>query len=158
MDQRLLVSHPKDTGKDSKGISAYPGGGSHGMGGFRGSKIKSPGNVMNCPETNKKSVDPPHSGGGSQGNWGGGAKFQKSGKFHELPRKSINCCLPPPPLRPTQLVGGGVRSQNWRDGWEGGTDGREGGREGCDGNYEVDPVHMAWTGCILLIGNPSEAG
>ena len=23
-----------------------------------------------------------------------------------------------------------------------------GGREGCDGNYEVDPVHMAWNGCI----------
>ena len=79
---------------------------------------------MNCPETNKKSVDPPHSGGGSQGNWGG-AKFQKSGKFHELPRKSINCCLPPPP-HPTQQVGGlGVKI--------GGTDGREGlmgGREG----------------------------
>ena len=36
----------------------------------------------------------------------------------------------------------------------GGTD----GREGCDGNYEVDPVHMAWNGCIILIGNPSEAG
>ena len=48
-------------------------------------------------------------------------------------------------------MGGGVRSQNWRDGWEGGTDGtREGGREGCDGNYEVDPVHMAWNGCIIL--------
>ena len=46
---------------------------------------------------------------------------------------------------------GGVRSQNWRDGWEGGTDGtREGGREGCDGNYEVDPVHMAWNRCIIL--------
>ena len=40
----------------------------------------------------------------------------------------------------------------------GGRDGWEGGREGCDGNYEVDPVHMAWNGCIILIGNPSEAG
>ena len=39
---------------------------------------------------------------------------------------------------------------------EGGREGGEGGREGCDGNYEVDPVHMAWNGCI--IGNPSEAG
>ena len=149
-DQRLLVSHPKDTGKDSPEISAYPRGGSHGMGGFRGSKTKSPGNVMNCPETNKKSVDPPHSGGrGSQGNWGGGAKFQKSGKCHELPRKSIHFCLSPPPY-PTG-GGGGVRSPNWRDGWEG----LMGGREGCDGNYEVDPVHMAWNGCIILIGNPS---
>ena len=27
-------------------------------------EIKSQGNVMNCPETNKKIVDPPHSGGG----------------------------------------------------------------------------------------------
>ena len=61
------MSHSKDTGKDSPGISAYP------RVGVRGSKIKSPGNVMNCPETNKKIVDPPHSGGGgSQGNWGGG--------------------------------------------------------------------------------------
>ena len=105
---------------------------------------------MNCPETNKKSVVPPHSGGGgSQGNWGGGAKFQKSGKFHELPRKSINCCLP----KKNRWVGLGVKI--------GGTDGREGlmgGREGCDGNYEVDPVHMAWNGCIILIGNPSESG
>ena len=79
---------------------------------------------MNCPETNKTIVDPSNSGGVPRG-IGGGSKFQKSGKFHELPRKSIKCCLPyPPPPYPT---GGGVRSQNWRDGWEGGTDGREGG-------------------------------
>ena len=60
-----------------------------------------------------------------------------------------------PPPTPAQLVGGGVEVKI------GGTDGREGlmgGREGCDGNYEVDPVHMAWNGCIILIGNPSEAG
>ena len=94
-------------------------------------------------------IHPTPGGGGSQRNWGGGAKFQKSGKFHELPRKSIHCCLPPPP---TQQVGGGLGVNI------GGTDGREGGREGCDGNYEVDPVHMACNGCILLIGNPSEAG
>ena len=102
-------------------------------------------------------INPTPGGGGSQGN-GGGAKFQKSGKCHELPRKSINCCLPPPPQPYPTGGGGGVRSQNWRDGWEGGTDGREGGREGCDGNYEVDPVHMAWNGCIILIENPTEAG
>ena len=60
---------------------------------------------------------------------------------------------PPPPL--PNWWGGGVGVKI------GGTDGREGlmgGREGCDGNYEVDPVHMAWNGCIILIGNPSEAG
>ena len=98
------------------------------MGGFRGSKIKSPGNVMNCPETNFFFFDPPHSGGGVPRGIGGGAKFQKSGKFHELPRKSINCCLPPPPP-PLPNRWGGVRSQNWRDGWEGGRDGRKGGRD-----------------------------
>ena len=27
-----------------------------------------------------------------------------------------------------------------------------GGREGCDGNYEVDPVHMAWNGCFHSLG------
>ena len=100
------------------------------MGGFRGSKIKSPGNVMNCPETNKqKLLIHPTPGGGFPGELGGGgvgAKFQKSGKFHELPRKSINCCLPPPHPYPTGGGGGlGVKI--------GGTDGREGligGREG----------------------------
>ena len=81
-------------------------------------EIKSPGNVMNCPETNKKKLIHPTLGGGSQGNWGGGSKFQKSGKCHELPRKSIHCCLPPP--TPTQLVGGGLGVKI------GGTDGREG--------------------------------
>ena len=100
------------------------------MGGFRGIKKKSQGNVMNCPETTKKIVDPPH-----------------SEKIDKL------LFTPPPPL-PNRWGGGlGVKI--------GGTDGREGlmgGREGCDGNYEVDPVHMAWNGCILLIGNPSEAG
>ena len=45
-----------------------------------------------------------------------------TGTFHELPRKSINCCLPHPPPTPNQQVGGGVRSQYWRDGWEGGRD------------------------------------
>ena len=68
----------------------------------------------------------------------------------------LKFCPPPnSPGNPPPGVGWiRVRSQNWRDGWEGGTD----GREGCDGNYEVDPVHMAWNGCIILIGNPSEAG
>ena len=33
----------------------------------------------------------------------------------------------PTPPHPYPTGGGGVRSQNWRDGWEGGTDGREGG-------------------------------
>ena len=97
------MSHPKDTGKDSPGISAYAPGGVPWHGGFRGSKIKSPGNVINCPETNKKKllIHPiPGEGGGFPGELGGGAKFQKSGKFHELPRKSINCCLP-------QVGGGG---------------------------------------------------
>ena len=73
---------------------------------------------------------------------GGGATFQKSGKCHELPRKSINCCLPPPPPHPYPTGGGGLGVKI------GGTDGREGlmgGREGCDGNYEVDPyIGMEW--------------
>ena len=43
--------------------------------------------------------------------------------------EKIDKLLFTPPPQPTQQVGGGVRSQNWRDGWEGGTDGREGGRD-----------------------------
>ena len=47
------------------------------MGGFRGSKIKSQGNVMNCPETNKKKLLIHPTPGGSQGNWRGGVKISK---------------------------------------------------------------------------------
>ena len=66
--------------------------------------------------------------------WGfKGSKFQKSGKFHELPRKLIDFFYP----TPTQLVGGG-RVQNWRETrWEGGMDGREGGM-----------WWQLWSGCI----------
>ena len=53
-------------------------------GNFRGPKIKSPGNVTNCPE--KKKLNP---GGGGVG-W----RFYGS-KFYELPRKSINFTPPP---------------------------------------------------------------
>ena len=49
-----------------------------------GTKIKNPGNVMNCSENQKKLTHPTPGGSGS--------KFQKSGKFHELPRKSIKKC------------------------------------------------------------------
>ena len=47
---------------------------------------------MNCPE--KKNLTHPTPGGGGVG----GQNFKKSGKFHELPRKSINIFLPPPPV------------------------------------------------------------
>ena len=50
----------------------------------------------------------------------GGSKFQKCGKFHELPRKSINkknsaekitkTCNP----HPTPSDGGGVRGENFK--------------------------------------------
>ena len=44
----------------------------------------------------KNKFDPP-TPGGSQGVWGvGGSQFQKSGIFHELPRKSIHFFYPPP--------------------------------------------------------------
>ena len=74
------MSHPKDTGKDSPAqeYQRTPGGGSHGMGGFMGSTITSPGNVMNCPETNeKKWLIHPTPGGGFPGEWGGGGNIKK---------------------------------------------------------------------------------
>ena len=43
---------------------------------------------MNVQKINKTNVYPPHPGGSSVP--GGGSTFQKCGKFHELPRKSIN--------------------------------------------------------------------
>ena len=62
-----------------------------------GQKIKSPGNVMNCPENQYNLFLPiPPWGGGFQGG-GWGSKFQKSGKFHELLRKLIKQIYPPPP-------------------------------------------------------------
>ena len=68
------------------------------MGILGGQKIKSPGNVMNCPENQYICFYPSHPrGGGVPGGGGGwGLKFQKSGKFHELSRKSIKKKLPPP--------------------------------------------------------------
>ena len=44
---------------------------------------------MNVQKINKTNVYPPHPGGpASRGGWG--STFQKCGKCHELPRKSIN--------------------------------------------------------------------
>ena len=40
---------------------------------------------MNVQKINTTNVYPPHPGGGV-----GGSQFQKCGKFHELPKKSIN--------------------------------------------------------------------
>ena len=96
------------------------------MGGFRGSTKKSPGNVMNCPETNNNIVDPPHSGGGVTGELGRGQNFKSPGHFMNCRENRYIVVYPPPPPLPNRW---GVRSQNWRDGWEGGTDGREGGRD-----------------------------
>ena len=59
-----------------------------------GQKIKSPGNVMNCPEINTICFYPSHPGGFQRGGWG--SKFQKFGKFHELSRKSRKKFYPPP--------------------------------------------------------------
>ena len=67
-----------------------------------GQKIKSPGNVMNCPENQYICFYPSHPGGGSRGG-GGGLKFKKSGKFHELSRKSIKKNYPPPPPKGVEV-------------------------------------------------------
>ena len=67
-----------------------------------GPKIKSPGNVMNCPENPKKIQNAV--GGGSFR----GSKNQKSWKCHELPRKSKK-------VKPRWGVGwgGGFRGQHF---------------------------------------------
>ena len=49
---------------------------------------------MNVQKINKTNVYPPHPGG-SRFPGGGGSKFQKCGKFHELPRKSIKTKIMP---------------------------------------------------------------
>ena len=96
---------------------------------------------MNCPETNKKSVDPPHSGGGGFPGELGVGKISKVREISWTAEKIDKLLFTP---HPTQQVGGGGLGVKI-----GGTDGREGlmggRREGCDGNYEVDPVHR-WHG------------
>ena len=67
------------------------------MGILGGQKIKSPGNVMNCPENQYNLFLPIPPWGGVPGGGGWGSKIQKSGKFHELLRKSIKKIYPPPP-------------------------------------------------------------
>ena len=61
------------------------------MGGFMGSKIKCPENVMNCPENKKHKKCKTPGGGGSFR----GSTNKKSGKCHELPRKLIHFFNPP---------------------------------------------------------------
>ena len=72
-------------------------GGAVEVGILGGQQIKSPGNVMNCPENQYICFYPTHPGGfqGRGGGWG--STFQKSGIFHELSRKSIKKNYPPPP-------------------------------------------------------------
>ena len=64
------------------------------------------------------------------------SKNQKSGKFHELPRKSINFFKPPPP--PRMERGRGGREGGDREG-EGGR-GREAGKEGLV--YKIRLAHI----------------
>ena len=76
---------------------------------------------MNVQKINKTNVYPPHPGGSSVPGGLGGSTFQKCGKFHELPRKSINkknstekitkTCNPTPP-HPTG--GGGFSGENFK--------------------------------------------
>ena len=94
------------------------------MGILGGQKIRSPGNVMNCPENQSNNFDLPHPGGPGglvcskcqksgkfqlprrsiiffpSGNFRG-SKKQKSGKCHELPRKVVETNVTPTPPHPT---------------------------------------------------------
>ena len=64
-------------------------------------------------KSNKNLFDPPHPGG-FRGGGGWGSTFQKSGKFHELPRKSIICFTHPPPMGVAVGILGGqkIRGEN----------------------------------------------
>ena len=61
-----------------------------------GQQLKSPGNVMNCPENQyfffKQKPHP--TPGGPSGNFRG-STIQKSGKYHGLPRKKLTICFNP---------------------------------------------------------------
>ena len=73
---------------------------------------------MNVQKINKTNFYPPHPGGSSVLGGVGGSKFQKCGKFHELPRKSIKkitkTCNPHPTPSDGGGGGGGVRGENFK--------------------------------------------
>ena len=107
-DLRCINPCKSGDGSYLKKLTSPPKGGGVEVGILGGQKIKSPGNVMNCPENQSICFYPSHPGGGSRGGGGGwGLKFQKSGKFHELSRKSIKKIFTPPPTK-------GGRSGNFR--------------------------------------------
>ena len=92
------------------------------MGGVLGcQKKKSLGNVTKCQKKKKKT-----GGGGESFRGGGGVKNQKSGKFQELPRKSIHFFNPPSEDGERERRTGG-RGQG----------GRKGGRQGRRGPSEA---------------------
>ena len=95
-EKGLRCTNPCKSGDGSylKKLTSPPKGGGVEVGILGGQKIKSPGNVMNCPEIQFVLPIPPR--GGFRGGFGG-SKFQKSGQFHELSRKSIKKITPPPP-------------------------------------------------------------
>ena len=69
---------------------------------------------MNCPENQYNWFLPIPPGGGEfqgGGGWGGGSKFQKSGQFHELWRKSIKRKFTPPPKGVAVGILGGQKSR-----------------------------------------------
>ena len=93
-DLRCINPCKSGDGSYLKKLTSPPKGGVE-VGILGGQKIKSPGNVMNCPENQSICFYPSHPGG-VPGGGGWRLKFQKSGKFHELSRKSIKKNLPPP--------------------------------------------------------------
>ena len=95
-DLRCINPCKSGDGSYLKKLTSPPKGGGVEVGILGGQKIKSPGNVMNCPENQSICFYPSHPGGVPGGGGGWGLKFQKSGKFHELSRKSIKKMYPPP--------------------------------------------------------------
>ena len=99
---------------------------------------------MNCPENNNNKKNPV--GGGSFR----GSKNQKSGKFQELPRKSIHFFNPPPRVE----RGRGGQEGGDREGEREREAGREGGARAKPGNQLVhDKTIMQVSIGQLLLAN-----
>ena len=103
-DLRCINPCKSGDGSYLKKLTSPPKGGGVEVGIVGGQKIKSPGNVMNCPDNQYNLVFVTHPTPGGSG--GGGLGVNISKVRYELSRKSIKKIPPPPKGVAVGILGG----------------------------------------------------